>query len=86
MTDRRKLRLEQMLGALWDCSGAEGCTRRRIAELLGLKKTPYLIELINQLVRDGWISEEIDTASWPHRMIYRPSEKYVQWHKEHTAA
>lgn len=86
MTDRRKLRLGQLLDALWNCSGEGGCTRKMIAELLGLKKTPYLIQLINQAVADGWISEEIDTLSWPHRMIYRPTEQLAKWHADRVVA
>lgn len=86
MTDARKARLEQMLGLLWNCGAGEGCTRTEIAEMLGLKKTPHLVSLIRQLVNDGWIVEQQDTRSWPHRWRYTPSDKLAEWHAENPAA
>jgi hypothetical protein len=57
-----------------------------IADLLGMTKSPHLIGLINQAVADGWISQEIDMSSWPHRMIYKPTEQLAKWHSERGAA
>ena len=85
MTDARRLRLEQMLSVLWTCNREGGCTRADIAQMIGLKKTPHLIGLLQQLVKDGWIVETVDTLSWPHRMRYTPSERLIEWHKDSAA-
>ena len=38
-----------------------GRTRKDIAENLGLKKSPHLIEIINELVSDNWLGVEQST-------------------------
>lgn len=86
MTDARKARLEQMLSVLWECGREGGCSRLDIGLMVGLKKTPHLTGLINQLVADGWIVERMDTSSWPHRMRYTPSDRLIEWHAKTSAA
>jgi len=38
-------------------SGA-GLTRKQIADCVGLKKSPHLYGIINDLVEDGWLIEK----------------------------
>lgn len=79
MTQVRQGRLETILKAIWEC---QGCTRKEIAEALGLKKTPHIINLLNQVVADGWALQETDLTTWPHRIRYYPSETMKQWYLE----
>jgi hypothetical protein len=86
MTQVRLSRLETILKALWQCGGVGGCSRLEIAQMLGLKKTPYLTGLLNQVVQDGWATAEIDLSVWPHRIVYKPAPKLDDWYEKQGAA
>lgn len=45
-----------------ESSGA-GLTRTQIAKCVGLKKTPHLYGIINDLVNDGWLTVDQRTRS-----------------------
>lgn len=56
-TPRGELRQKIVDNCCEERSGA-GLTRRQIADCVGLKKSPHLYRIINELVQDGWLIEE----------------------------
>lgn len=84
MTDVRINRLNAIIDALLQCGGAVGCTRKEIAAMLfkadgsPLKKTPYIANLLDQLVRDGYAVVTEDTTVWPRRLRYSPSQALLE--------
>lgn len=49
---------------------AEPLSHKEIAERLGLKVTPYTLELLRTLVRDGNAQHETEAGSYPPRYLY----------------
>jgi len=52
MSDYRKAQCEKMLHAL-ERAGMSGMSRKQFADLLGIKKSQYLIGLIDELLARG---------------------------------
>lgn len=50
--------------------GQTGATRKEIAECLGLKVTPYLKGMIQELLNRGFARAEWETEAYPPRWRY----------------
>lgn len=61
-TPRGELREKIVANCCEDSSGA-GLTRAQIAKCVGLKKSPHLTGVINDLVNDGWLIADRRTRS-----------------------
>ena len=79
MTDERASRLDTIIAAL-DGAGATGLTRSEIATVLGLKKSPYLLGLIQRVVDDNHAVCEFFENCYPPRFVYY-STKQVTPHE-----
>lgn len=54
MANIRETRKDQIYNLLVTGAG-EGMTAREIGDTIGLKKTPYLIALLNELEHEGYV-------------------------------
>lgn len=52
-----------------ELAGRAGMTRLEIASCLGVKRTPHLVGMINQVVEHGWASQAWDDSG--RRAQYR---------------
>lgn len=70
-----RLSRENRLAQIWDeverLTDRGGASRRDIAKALGVSKSPYLIQLINEVVQKGEIVELWeDNPDKPNRILY----------------
>ena len=72
MSDERADRLNALVDFVHSRGGV-GVTRREIAEHLGLKMTPYLLELIKQVIDAGWMVEHVENHRSFVRCRYLPA-------------
>lgn len=79
-------RFNQVLEQLWECGRVGGCSRSDIAARLGLKVSPHLIDLVEDLVKQGWVDRTINLDRPSAGYRYFPSEKLEKWHAERGAA
>jgi len=66
-------RLDQIIHVVVSARDGGGVTRKEICDAIGLKKSPYTIDLIEKCVSDGWLESHwgID-AILPYK-FYTPS-------------
>ena len=69
MTEPRVSKLNLIVEAL-ERADHTGLTRKDIAAVLGIKKSPYLIELIQQILDSGWATAEMKLNSYPPKWKY----------------
>lgn len=69
MTDERATKLDAIVTALIG-AGVAGLTRSEIAKVLGIKKSPYLLQLIEQVENDGHAVKEFFEHCYPPRFVY----------------
>ena len=69
MTVERADKLNLIVAALHG-AGATGLTRSEIAAALGLKKSPYLLQLIQQVLDKGYAVGFMYQNCYPPRFIY----------------
>lgn len=60
---------ERILNVLYAAEG-KPLTRRQVARRCDLKKTPYLVRLLEGLVAANCVTREIDIQSYPSRYVY----------------
>lgn len=82
----RKDRFDQVLIQLWECGRVGGCSRREIAERLGLAYSPHLINMIEELVTAGWVDRSFNPDRPSAGYRYMPSARLEKWHAERGAA
>lgn len=70
MTPQRMARLNDLMAVIYQRGG--GLSRREIGQAVGLKKTPYLADLLAQAVADQYLRVELDTSCYPVRLRYYP--------------
>lgn len=74
MSDKVMSRLNQIVALCCNQGVGVGMTRREICDGVGLKKSPYTIELIERCVIDGWLeSEWMHGAALPTKLYYPSS-------------
>jgi len=56
-------------------SGGVGATRKEIADCLQIKVTPYLNQLCDQVVAEGYATKEMDYNVYPGAWRYYPTDK-----------
>lgn len=56
---------------------SNGVGRLEIAKAVGLKKTPYLYTLLDEIVKAGWAREVWDTSLERPAFIYYPARPVV---------
>ena len=83
---KRTERFDQVLMQLWECGRVGGCSRREIAERLGLAYSPHLISMIEELVTLGWVERSFNPDRPSAGYRYMPSSKLEKWHAERGAA
>lgn len=76
MTEKRAEVLNEIV-AFIHASGGVGVTRRQVREHLGLKMTPYLIDLLNKVVEGGWARVEWDMSLKHPSLVYYPASPVV---------
>lgn len=69
MSEDKANKLNKIIEVVW-ASGGVGLTRREIGQALGLKKSPHLTALINEVVAGGYIVGEVDIRKLPARLRY----------------
>ena len=69
MTQRRAERLNQIVECL-SRAGQAGMSRREISECLGLKMSPYIIDLVEFLVRKKYATKALDGNVYPATFRY----------------
>lgn len=81
MSEDKANKLNSIIEYVW-ASGGAGVTRKEIAVHLGLKKTPHLTALINEVMAGGYIVSEVDIKKLPARLrYYKPGASPVELSK-----
>lgn len=78
----RAERFHQILNELWECGRVGGCSRTDIAGRLGLKMSPHLIDLVEDLVTQGWVTKTFNPDRPSAGYRYFPSDRLEKWHEE----
>lgn len=73
MSDKVMSRLNQIVAFCCDPARQGGVTRKEICAHLGLKKSPYTIELIERCVQDGWLESDWGVDAVLPYKFYTPS-------------
>lgn len=76
MTKKRANRLNAIVEYLHVVNGA-GATRRQIAEQIGVKVSPHLIEMLDQIEAAGWAHKVLDDNEYPATWRYYPTKPSV---------
>ena len=82
----RETRFDMVLNALWQCGRVGGCSRRDIAEMLNLTVSPHLINLVEDLVKQGWVDRTFNLERPSAGYRYFPSDRLEKWHAANSAA
>lgn len=85
MTVEREGKLIKIVCAIGR-GGALGLTRTEIGKALGLKKSPYLLQLIDTVEHEGYTVKEMFQNCYPPRYVYYPTQKALDFLKDHDHA
>ena len=78
MAKLRQDRLQDVCEVVYSSDGV-GVTRGDVARALGLKLSPYIIDLLDELVASGYVIKEWNAAFYPAGYRYYPvPEKEVK--------
>lgn len=76
MTRKRLNRLNQIIDCVVQAGGG-GATRKFVATCLGLKVGPHINSMLDECVKEGYLTSALDENEYPPVWRYFASEKAI---------
>lgn len=76
VTKKRLNRLNQIIDCVVSAGGG-GATRKHVATCLGLKVGPHINSMLDECVREGYLTAALDDNEYPPVWKYSPTEKAI---------